>query len=110
MRVATLCISSESPYVGTAHKLTPPATAGGNWTESVLYKFCTQSSCPDGAQPVAGLIFDAEGALYGTARVNHDKLMGQIAKRVEDKRLLKGRMGVMRSTNRCAMAPVGDLE
>jgi uncharacterized repeat protein (TIGR03803 family) len=50
---------------GTVFKLTP--TSAGGWTESVVYSFCSQSNCPDGKNPVAGLIFDAGGNLYGTA-------------------------------------------
>ena len=35
--------------------------------ETVLYSFCTQTNCADGAHPQAGgLIFDAKGNLYGT--------------------------------------------
>ena len=49
---------------GTAFELTP--TAGGGWTEQVLYSFCSQTNCTDGAYPPAGLIFDAAGNLYGT--------------------------------------------
>ncbi len=49
---------------GTVFKLTPPATAGGAWTESVLHSFAGGG---DGAYPYAGLISDASGALYGTA-------------------------------------------
>jgi uncharacterized repeat protein (TIGR03803 family) len=36
-------------------------------TESVLYSFCTQYDCTDGSGPMAGLIFDQKGNLYGTA-------------------------------------------
>jgi uncharacterized repeat protein (TIGR03803 family) len=34
--------------------------------EQVLYSFCQQSSCSDGATPHAGLITDSAGNLYGT--------------------------------------------
>jgi|SRR5580658_1894196 uncharacterized repeat protein (TIGR03803 family) len=48
--------------VGTVFKLSPPV-AGGAWTEEVLYSFGTGT---DGANPVAGVTFDAAGNLYGT--------------------------------------------
>ena len=51
---------------GAVFKLTPPAESGGPWTETVLYSFCQQSSCNDGSYPEAGLVFDNQGALYGT--------------------------------------------
>jgi len=47
---------------GTVFKLTPPATSGGQWTETVLYRF---SGGADGDGPFGGLVFDQEGALYG---------------------------------------------
>jgi uncharacterized repeat protein (TIGR03803 family) len=50
---------------GTVYKLTPPATPGGTWTESVLYPFDGHA---DGANPRGGLVRDAAGALYGTTR------------------------------------------
>jgi uncharacterized repeat protein (TIGR03803 family) len=41
---------------------------GGAWaqTESVFYGFCSQTNCTDGENPVAGLVFDPKGNLYGT--------------------------------------------
>jgi uncharacterized repeat protein (TIGR03803 family) len=50
--------------LGTVFKLTP--SSGGSWTESVLYSFCSLSNCADGSAPVAGVIFDGAGNLYGT--------------------------------------------
>jgi len=35
--------------------------------ETVLYSFCAQANCADGAQPYAGVVFDQKGNLYGTA-------------------------------------------
>ena len=49
---------------GTVFELSP--NGNGGWTETVLYSFCSQTNCTDGATPVAGLILDAVGNLYGT--------------------------------------------
>ena len=46
--------------VGIVFKLTP--NSDGTWTESVLHSF----TGGDGENPIAGLIFDAAGNLYGT--------------------------------------------
>jgi len=46
---------------GLVFKLVP---SGNGWTETVLYSFCTQSNCTDGAQPYGTLIMDAAGNLY----------------------------------------------
>src|SRR5262249_5460483 len=35
-------------------------------TETVLYNFCSVGNCTDGAVPVAGLVADTAGNLYGT--------------------------------------------
>jgi uncharacterized repeat protein (TIGR03803 family) len=48
---------------GTVFKLTPPATASGAWTETVLYSFTGHT---DGEKPLGGLIADQNGNLYGT--------------------------------------------
>jgi uncharacterized repeat protein (TIGR03803 family) len=45
---------------GTVFALNP-----ANGTETVLYSFCRQQNCTDGASPEAGLI-DVNGTLYGT--------------------------------------------
>jgi uncharacterized repeat protein (TIGR03803 family) len=49
---------------GTVFELSPKQD--GSWTESVLYSFCSMSSCTDGSAPFAGLLFDPRGNLYGT--------------------------------------------
>jgi len=49
---------------GTVFELAPPAVAGAAWTETLIYSF---EDGADGAYPGAGLAFDANGALYGTA-------------------------------------------
>src|ERR1700733_3499759 len=45
---------------GEVFKLAPDGT------ETVLYNFCSQAECSDGAEPYAGLIVDGSGNLYGT--------------------------------------------
>ena len=52
----------DSAGVGTVFSLTPPASAGGAWTESVLHTF----TGPDGGFPEAGVVQGTGGALYGT--------------------------------------------
>jgi uncharacterized repeat protein (TIGR03803 family) len=53
---------------GTVFELTRRTTGKTAWTEKVLYSFCPKSDCPDGAGPLAGLIMDAAGNLYGTTQ------------------------------------------
>jgi uncharacterized repeat protein (TIGR03803 family) len=49
---------------GTVFELTPSSTG---WNEKVLYSFCSQSNCADGAVPSGDLILDGAGNLYGIA-------------------------------------------
>jgi uncharacterized repeat protein (TIGR03803 family) len=53
---------------GVVFELTP--VAGGGWTETILHAFDYNvhngNDDTDGANPTAGLIFDASGNLYGT--------------------------------------------
>jgi uncharacterized repeat protein (TIGR03803 family) len=49
---------------GTVVELMP--SSGGRWKEMVIYSFTGSS---DGSRPVAGLVFDAGGSLYGTTSV-----------------------------------------
>jgi uncharacterized repeat protein (TIGR03803 family) len=50
---------------GVVFKLSPQAR--GNWSESVLYEFCSLSNCADGESPGTGpLLMDRGGNLYGT--------------------------------------------
>ncbi|MGA9641780.1 MAG: choice-of-anchor tandem repeat GloVer-containing protein [Terriglobales bacterium] len=51
------------PGCGTVFALDP----AGNLT--VLYTFCSQENCADGALPNGGLVSDAQGNLYGTTQV-----------------------------------------
>jgi uncharacterized repeat protein (TIGR03803 family) len=56
---------------GTVFKLTP--NADGSWRESVLHRFCYRTNCGDGAVPVAGLVFDLAGNLYGATFAGGDQ-------------------------------------
>jgi uncharacterized repeat protein (TIGR03803 family) len=56
-------LSKIRPAPGTLPSA-PPAEDQTAWKETVLYRFGTNS--PDGNFPAAGLIFDAQGELYGT--------------------------------------------
>lgn len=48
---------------GTVFELTPDGK------ETVLYSFCRdENGCPDGEGPVAGLIFDRQGNMFGTTQ------------------------------------------
>jgi uncharacterized repeat protein (TIGR03803 family) len=51
---------------GMIYKTTP------NGTVTRLFSFCGQSGCADGAAPVAGLLQDTNGDLYGTTFVGGD--------------------------------------
>lgn len=48
---------------GTVFELTP---TGGGWTETVLYTF---TGGLDGGEPLAGLVMDSRGNLYGTTAI-----------------------------------------
>ena len=50
--------------VGTVFKLTPPAAGQTRWTEEIIHSF--GSAANDGQTPEAGVVMDANGALYGT--------------------------------------------
>jgi uncharacterized repeat protein (TIGR03803 family) len=51
---------------GTVYRLSPPATAGGEWTETILYSFqWSKTNIAEGEGPVGRVIFDKKGNLYG---------------------------------------------
>jgi uncharacterized repeat protein (TIGR03803 family) len=74
---------------GTLFKLTP--SQSGYWDESFLYGFCQKAGCGDGALPVAGLIFDSRGSLYGTTTSGGSANGGTVFK------LTRSRSGVSES-------------
>ena len=70
------CNSGSCGY-GTVFKLT---TSGSGFTKTVLYNFCSQAYCTDGANPAAGLIADAAGNFYGTTVNGGTNLGGTVFK------------------------------
>ena len=57
---------------GTVFEVTPAGV------ETVLYSFCSQTNCADGAYPMAGLIMDSAGNLYGTTASAGALLAGNV--------------------------------
>jgi hypothetical protein len=53
------------PGCGVVFKLTPPAAGDLSWNYQVLYRFCQEANCADGATPSGPLILDGSGNLYG---------------------------------------------
>jgi uncharacterized repeat protein (TIGR03803 family) len=66
-------------------------TAGGganNWgtvyeidssgNETVLYSFCQQTNCNDGAEPYGSLYMDGAGNLYGTTKIGGANNLGVV--------------------------------
>ena len=50
---------------GTVFEIAKTASGYAS-TPTILYSFCTQANCADGSMPLAGLIADANGNLFGT--------------------------------------------
>ncbi len=57
------CVNGPGAGCGTVYSLTPPASPGGAWSETVLWSFGASAS--DGANPT-GLVMGRSGVLYGT--------------------------------------------
>jgi len=63
--------------VGAVFKLTPAQT--GQWTETLLYSFGGNAQFgPNGASPVAGIVFDTNSNIYGTTKAGGVKGAGTI--------------------------------
>jgi uncharacterized repeat protein (TIGR03803 family) len=58
--------SGGTNHTGTFFKLTPPATSGGGWTETILFNFPTPNGYP------VGLILGGNGTFFGTADSGFD--------------------------------------
>ncbi len=61
---------------GVVFKITPKDKE----KETVLYSFCPQTGCPDGADPQTPLIFDQKGNLYGTSQYGGAHSYGAVFK------------------------------
>jgi len=55
---------------GTVYSLTPPASPGAAWTETLLYSF---EGGRNGFGPQAGVVMGKDGALYGTTSEGGEK-------------------------------------
>ena len=55
--------SGGSANAGTVFSLTPPASPGGAWTETVLHEFIGEK---DGDEPIGPVVIGKSGVLYGT--------------------------------------------
>jgi uncharacterized repeat protein (TIGR03803 family) len=62
---------------GTVYMLTPNHSTEG-WSETVLYSF--QGGTADGAKPIAGVVLDAEGNVYGTTSQGGTANLGTVFK------------------------------
>jgi uncharacterized repeat protein (TIGR03803 family) len=63
-------------YAGNVFQLTP--NQNGGWTEHILHSFCSRTNCTDGSEPVAELIFDQAGNLYGTTELGGAQNFGTV--------------------------------
>jgi uncharacterized repeat protein (TIGR03803 family) len=61
---------------GTIFELSPPASPGGAWTESVLHSFAVQET--DGNMPRSGLIRDRSGNFYGVTEFGGNYGVGTV--------------------------------
>lgn len=51
-----------------------------NGRETILYNFCSLANCADGNQPLAGLVRDKAGNLYGTTLIGGAQNLGTVFK------------------------------
>jgi uncharacterized repeat protein (TIGR03803 family) len=63
---------------GVVFMVSPPASGSGPWTETILHTF--QGYPSDGGVPLANLVFDAAGNLYGTTLIGGASQAGTVFK------------------------------
>ena len=63
---------------GTVFQLTPPASPGGPWTETILYTFTGGFLNTDGSQPNSTPVLGPGGVLYGTTHAGGTNNWGTI--------------------------------
>jgi len=51
----------------------------------MLHSFCSRNNCADGADPLAGLVMDSDGVLYGTTNSGGSHFDGVVFKLVHTK-------------------------
>jgi uncharacterized repeat protein (TIGR03803 family) len=78
----TTLTGDESTNGGVVFKLTP-GTTGNPWNETVLYSFCSQTDCTDGANPRFGPLLELNGAFYGTTPAGGSGALGTVYKVTE---------------------------
>jgi len=64
--MARVDLSTRLIFLGVFATILLSSAAWGAPAEIVLYNFCQLSNCADGGGPNGGLVFDADGNLYGT--------------------------------------------
>jgi uncharacterized repeat protein (TIGR03803 family) len=69
---------SADPGCGIVFRVAP------NGAETVLYTFCSQNNCSDGALPSSGLVADSANNLYGTTRLGGVYGFGTVFKLAPD--------------------------
>jgi hypothetical protein len=60
----TTAVGGSGGFGGTLYELSPPATKGDPWTETILHRF---HGAPDGKTPLSCLAMTSTGSLIGTA-------------------------------------------
>ena len=55
---------------GAVYEISPQVHGG--WKEKLIYSFSPANTFGDGVHPVAGLVFDKSGNLYGTTAFGGD--------------------------------------